>query len=158
VVNTSDKKVTVLATQAKWLKLKEIMVWLWENLSNPDRMDHKLLERKWGFLVHMVQTYPGLNPYLIGVHGSLASWRKNRDVNGFRMHGDQKGSKWDGVSAPNYEEGEPAPKRQKYNGCGKAHKVPAYPKKHNWLKPGNDVGKKPVERPAPMCLDPEDPL
>jgi hypothetical protein len=157
VVNTLEQKVTVLATQDKWVKLKDTLAWLWENLSNPDGMDHKLLERKRGFLVHMVQTYPGLNPYLIGVHGSLDSWRKNRDVDGFRMHGDQNHSKWDRVAATK-EEGDPVSKRQKPNGDKQTPKIPAHPKKHNWLKPGNDVGKKPAERPTPMFMDPEDPL
>jgi hypothetical protein len=90
VVNTSDEKVTVLATHDKWLKLKAILLWLEENRNELEGMDHKLLEQKRGFLVHMVQTYPALNPYLKGVHGTLDSWRRNRDENGFRMHDDAK--------------------------------------------------------------------
>jgi hypothetical protein len=73
VVNTSDGKVTVLSTRKKWLKLKAIIEWLEEQLEDPEGIDHKLLERKRGFLVHMVQTYPALNPYLKGVHGTLDS-------------------------------------------------------------------------------------
>jgi hypothetical protein len=83
VANTSNNKVTALATPEKWVKLKAILIWLEEELENPQGIDHKLLERKRGFLVHMVQTYPALNPYLKGAHGTLDSWRRNRDVNGF---------------------------------------------------------------------------
>jgi hypothetical protein len=87
-----------LATKEKWLKLKAILVWLKEELDNPAGIDHKLLERKRGFLVHMVQTYPALNPYLKGVHGTLDSWRCGRDINGFRMPHDRKRSKFDDPS------------------------------------------------------------
>jgi hypothetical protein len=83
----------VLATKEKWLKLKEILKWLRGHHDDPEGLDHKLLERKRGFLVHMVQTYPGLNPYLKGVHGSLDSWRRNQDENGFRLLEDKKRSR-----------------------------------------------------------------
>jgi hypothetical protein len=55
------------------------------NHSDPEGMDHQLFERKRDFLIHMVQTYPALNPYLKGIHGTIDSWRKNRDENGFRV-------------------------------------------------------------------------
>ena len=112
VVNTSNNQVTVLATREKWVKLKAILVWLEEELENSLGIDHKLLERKRGFLVHMVQTYPALNPYLKGVHGTLDYWRCNRNVNGFRMHEDKKRSHWDGVSSPLARD-EPEAKRQR---------------------------------------------
>jgi hypothetical protein len=80
VVNTSGGEVAVLATRVKRLKLKSILAWLAEALDNAEGIDHKLLEQKRGFLVHMVQTYPSLNPCLKGVHGTLDSWRCNRDV------------------------------------------------------------------------------
>jgi hypothetical protein len=54
VVNTSNGKVTVLATREKWVKLKEILTWIEEALRDPEGIDHKLLEQKRGFLVHMV--------------------------------------------------------------------------------------------------------
>ena len=60
----------------------------------------------------MVQTYPALNPYLKGVHGTLDSWCCNRDVNGFRMHEDKKRSQWDGASSPLAGD-EPGAKRQR---------------------------------------------
>jgi phosphopantetheinyl transferase len=82
-VNTANDQVTVLATQENWVKLKEILRWLLKELENPDGIDHKLLEQKRRFLVHMIQTYSGINHYLKGVPGILDYWRRNRDVDGF---------------------------------------------------------------------------
>jgi hypothetical protein len=95
--------VSVLATQIKWLKLKAILQWLWEHHTDPEGLDHKLLEQKRGFLVHMVQTYPALNPYLKGVHGTLESWRSNRDKNGFRIPEGKKRLQEDGDETQDVE-------------------------------------------------------
>jgi hypothetical protein len=83
VVQTSMKKVVVLATVDKWKKLKELLGWLWTHYLDNEGINHKLLEQKRGFLVHMVQTYPALNPYLKGFHGTLDSWRKIEMKMGF---------------------------------------------------------------------------
>jgi hypothetical protein len=102
----------------------------------------------------MVQTYPVLNPYLKGVHGTLDSWRRNRDVNRFRMH-DYKSSKGtESVSTGDAPEIEPRAKRKKTRrtfGTGKSGQAPP---RHC------QTGKKPneQEQPEPMFLDPEDPL
>lgn len=42
------------------------------------------LEKFWGFLVHMVRTYPSLNPYLKGIHLTLCSWMPGQDVDGWK--------------------------------------------------------------------------
>jgi hypothetical protein len=131
-----------------------------EELDNPAGIDHKLLERKRGFLVHMVQTYPALNPYLKGVHGTLDSWRCGRDINGFRMPHDRKRSKFDDPSeSPVY--GEPKAKRPKTTGefgvlTSKDQKNPQDRSKGS--RPAAREGKKALERPEPMFGDPEDPL
>jgi hypothetical protein len=157
VVNTSNNKVTVLATREKWVKLKAILIWLEEELENPQGIDHKLLEQKRGFLVHMVQTYPSLNPYLKGAHGTLDSWRRNRDVNGFRIHDDKKRSHWDGSSSPLVDD-EPEPKRQRVKDVGGIKTKPKTRPKMNEKKGDLLTPKKSVERPEPMFADPEDPL
>jgi hypothetical protein len=57
VVHTSNHCVTILATKEKWWKLKAILLWLWEHHKDVEGLDHKLLQQKRGFLVHMVHTY-----------------------------------------------------------------------------------------------------
>jgi hypothetical protein len=156
VVSTSQNKVTILATHDKWLKLKAILVWIYEELENPEGMDHKLLERKRGFLVHMVQTYPALNPYLKGVHGTLDSWRRNRDENGFRMNDDKKRSKFDDGTPKNMDTNIGSKKKRRLEGSfnnGKSKN----PSLHTF-KAGHQDGKKVEEPPEHMFADPEDPL
>jgi hypothetical protein len=99
VVHTSNKCVTILATKDKLLKCKTILGWLWEYHEDEEGIDHKLLEQKRGFLVHMVQTYPAFNPYLKGIHDTLESWRSNRDVNaGFKLEDRRKRSAEESVA------------------------------------------------------------
>jgi hypothetical protein len=155
VVNTSNNKVTVLATRDKWIKLKAILEWLAEELKNPEGIDHKLLERKRGFLVHMVQTYPALNPYLKGVHGTLDSWRCNRDINGFRMHEDKKRSRWDGASESTASD-EPGAKRPRLS--GPVETVRGANSRPRSSQKASEPTRKYVEQPEPMFSDPEDPL
>ena len=54
-------------------KLVKKELWLEEELETPEVIDHKALERKQGYLVHIIQAYLTLNPYLQGVHGKLDS-------------------------------------------------------------------------------------
>ena len=74
---------TVLAMQEKWDKLKECIDWIWIHHTDASGMDHKILESKRGFLVHMGQTYSSLKPYFKGVHATLESWQSGRDENGW---------------------------------------------------------------------------
>jgi hypothetical protein len=150
VVNTSGGEVAVLAAPVKWLKLKSILAWLAQELDDAEGIDHKLPEQKRGFLVHMVQTHPSLNPHLKGVHGTLDSWRCDRDVNGFRMHEDKKRSKWDGSSATSPED-EPNAKRRKVIGV----KFSSMSSKDERV--GLRKSRKSSELPEPMNADPEDP-
>jgi hypothetical protein len=48
-IDTSNQEVCVVATQEKWLKLKAILLWLWEHHTDPNGIDHHLLEKKRGF-------------------------------------------------------------------------------------------------------------
>jgi hypothetical protein len=169
VVNTADGKVTVLATREKWKKLKAILQWLLENHNDPGGLDHKLLEQKRGFLVHMVQTYPGLNPYLKGVHGTLDSWRRNRDENGFRLPDDNKRSRGEkpevspGVGDDSGDETCEGEETDELAGLTKSKRRrvggnavmmgDSTTNSENWTP-----GPRPVERPASMFEDPEDPL
>jgi hypothetical protein len=108
----------------------------------------------------MVQTYPALNPYLKGLHGTLDSWRCGRDIHGFRMPRDRKRSKFDDAleSSPY---GEPKAKHQKSTGkigmvTSKDHGLPQSGSK--WWKPADQTGREALEQTEPMFRDPEEPL
>jgi hypothetical protein len=53
--------------------------------SNSKRLNRKRLEQIWGFLIHVVQTYPTMKPYLIGLHMTIDGWRPNCDEEGWRL-------------------------------------------------------------------------
>jgi hypothetical protein len=38
-----------------------------------------------GYLVYVSMTYPSIEPYMKGIHLTAESWRKNRDVEGWRF-------------------------------------------------------------------------
>jgi hypothetical protein len=48
-------------------------------------VDHKVLERIWGFLVYTAGDYKPLNPFLLGLHLTIDSWRLGRDEEGWRL-------------------------------------------------------------------------
>jgi hypothetical protein len=83
VVRSCDAEVSVLLPQAKWDKLKTSIGELLEMLfSDSKRLNRKRLEQIRGFLIHAVQTYPTMKPYLMGLHMTIDGWRPNRDEEG----------------------------------------------------------------------------
>jgi hypothetical protein len=90
IVHTSGGEVVVLAPKDKWTKLQGQIAWLddehgkWKS-GKSKGIPYEELERVWGFMVHMVRTYPGLNPYLKGVHLTLCSWLPGRDEDGWKV-------------------------------------------------------------------------
>ena len=86
-VHTSDGLVCVLITQERWEKMKMIIQWISDQLSeSQDRsIEHKTLERYRGVLVYISRTYPALVPYLKGIHLTLDSWRPWRKNDGWKM-------------------------------------------------------------------------
>jgi hypothetical protein len=143
--------------QRKVAKLKATILWLWEHHEDVEGFYHKLLEHKWGFLVHMVQTYPALNPYLKGIHGTLESWQLNRDANGFKVEDNRKRPYEEGATE---DPSETQNKRRRKNWQGG---VMSPTEIGRWL-PGNLKGKpqqgtrNKEERPEPMFSDSDDPL
>jgi hypothetical protein len=90
IVHTSNDKVVVLAPADKWDKLKRQVEWLEQEQSKASigitkGIPYDELEKVRGFLVHMVRTYPSLNPYLKGIHLTLCSWMPGRDVDGWKI-------------------------------------------------------------------------
>jgi hypothetical protein len=86
VVQTDGEGVYVLAAEEKWIKAKgllnELKVMIEENNGE---MSRKRLEQIRGFLIYVTQTYPGMVPYLIGIHMTIDGWRDNRQKSGWRL-------------------------------------------------------------------------
>ena len=57
------------------------------------QIDRKTLERGRGFLIHLARTYPGMVPFLKGVHHTLEIWRGGRDVDGWKFDCED----WEGI-------------------------------------------------------------
>jgi hypothetical protein len=53
--------------------------------SRPEGLNRKRLEQIRGFIIYVVQTYPTMKPYLIGLHMLIDDWRSNRDAEGWRL-------------------------------------------------------------------------
>jgi hypothetical protein len=71
VVHTTKGEVVVKAPQDKWVKLQGQVNWLVGEVKKckigaSKGIPYNDLERVRGFMVHMVWTYPFLNPYLKG--------------------------------------------------------------------------------------------
>jgi hypothetical protein len=49
------------------------------------RLNRKRLEQIWGFVVHAVQTYLRMTPYLIGLHMTINDWKPNHDEEVWRL-------------------------------------------------------------------------
>ena len=86
VVHTVYGRVTRMVSQEKWDKTKSILDWIWEQVNLGDDIDHKPLESHRGFLIYVSRTYPGMTPYLKGIHATLDSWRPGRDNDGWRVN------------------------------------------------------------------------
>jgi hypothetical protein len=86
VVRSCDGEVSVLLPQGKWDKLKALIEELFKMLfSDSKRLNEKRLEQIQGFLIHAVQTYPTMKPYLIRLHMTIDGWRPNQDGEGWRF-------------------------------------------------------------------------
>ncbi len=71
---------------------------MWDEIkSGAVDFDHKTLESHRGFMVYVVRTYPGMNPYLKGIHATLDSWRPGRDGDGWRTDNRRNRLPGDGI-------------------------------------------------------------
>jgi hypothetical protein len=68
----------------KWAKAKQLLQSLQEELASTPQLNHKGLEQKRGFFVHLQRTYPCITPFLKGMHLTLDSWRPGRDADGWK--------------------------------------------------------------------------
>jgi hypothetical protein len=80
-VHTNAGSMSVLVLQDKWDKLKSMLTELQEMIvTRPEGLNRKRLEQIRGFIIYVVQTYPTMKPYLIGLHMTIDGWRSNRDL------------------------------------------------------------------------------
>ena len=49
--------------------------------------EHKDMEMKRDFLVHLSTVYTWINPLMKGIHHSLETWRGSRDRDGWKFQG-----------------------------------------------------------------------
>ena len=86
VLNDEEKGIVQLLSQENWDKMKGIVdKWLSRVEEGEWELDHNELRSDRGFLVYACQAYPGLKPYLKGLHLSLETWRGGRDTEGYRL-------------------------------------------------------------------------
>ena len=81
--------VWVYTSQEKWEKARTFIRELDSLLSgsNTQGIDYKFLERGRGFMIYFCRTYTSFVPYLKGMHLTMDSWRKGRDIEGWKDRG-----------------------------------------------------------------------
>ena len=77
-------------TQEKWDKARGYARELVDAFLNTPKgqlptFDHKDLERKRGFFIHLAITFGSIVPFLKGIHLTLDSWRPGRGSDGWKM-------------------------------------------------------------------------
>jgi hypothetical protein len=85
MIYTDDEEagVRVLVVRKKWCKAKRLLTKLDELLMESDMVDQKMLEMTRGFLVYVASTYKPMDPFLLGFHLTIESWRPGRDEEGW---------------------------------------------------------------------------
>jgi hypothetical protein len=83
-------------SEKKWDKAKTMIDELlkpFEDATDRPMMDHKDLERKTGFLVHLSMVFEEIAPFLKGLYLTMNSWRKGRKEDGWKIK-DKNFWKW----------------------------------------------------------------
>ncbi len=83
LAETDGESITVCTSQEKWDKAQKYLKEIREEVQCLGDLDHKSLEQKRGFFVHLQRVYPTIAPYLKGIHLTLDSWRPGRDDEGW---------------------------------------------------------------------------
>jgi hypothetical protein len=87
MIYTDDEEagLRVLVARKKWCKAKRLLANLDVLLKESEIVDHKVMERTWGFLVYVARTNKPMAPFLLGFHLTINSWRPGRDEEGWRL-------------------------------------------------------------------------
>ena len=84
VLITNDEGVFISVSSKKWSKTQEYLREISSYLDS-GKIPYKLLERRCGYLVYVAQAFPSIRPSLVGLYGSLNSWRPDRTPDGFKI-------------------------------------------------------------------------
>ena len=88
VIATDGESVFLTVSQEKWDKGRLMVMESLDELENDlGWINHKILERRRGFLLYVTRTYPAMVPYLKGIHLTLDGWQKGRDNEGWKVTG-----------------------------------------------------------------------
>ena len=92
IFDTSEpSKITMTVSNEKWEKGKNIVDAIWQEwkAASDGMVDYKEMERRRGFLIHLMMTYRFINPFLKGWHLTLDSWRPMRNEEGYKIKRDE---------------------------------------------------------------------
>jgi hypothetical protein len=85
VALTTPEGVFASVSQERWDKAKSILDEMWKTLLDKEgRFNHKQLLSQRGFLIYVARAFPGMRPYLKGIHLTVDSWRDGRDEEGWK--------------------------------------------------------------------------
>ena len=85
IIHSDKGAVTLLVSEEKWLKTKEWVRWILDNVDNNEGISHKTLLSCRGFLIYVSRTYTPFKPYLRGLHKTIDGWRPFRDEEGWKL-------------------------------------------------------------------------
>ena len=86
LARVSQDHITVCTAQEKWDKAKGMLQAIRTEWDTTGVLNHKLLEQRRVFFVHLQRVYPAIAPFLKGIHLTLDGWRPGRDADGWRLH------------------------------------------------------------------------
>ena len=97
VVSTEGDGVFVSVSLKKWKKTQDILKEI-HGFLDSGSIPYKLLESRCGYMVYVAQAFPAMRPFLVGLYGSLNSWRPDRTPDGFKIPNNSKRRKLNPVS------------------------------------------------------------
>ena len=87
IFDTSDpERITMTVSKEKWDRGKALIEATWQEwkTSTDGMVDHKELEKRRGFLIHLTMTYCFINPFLKGWHWTLDSGQPLQNKEGYK--------------------------------------------------------------------------
>jgi hypothetical protein len=79
-----EDQVCCMVSQEKWEKI-QLLIWELMSMLEQNFLPLQRLLEIQDFLIYVVCTYPRLNPYIMGLHLTVESWRLGREESGCRI-------------------------------------------------------------------------